>query len=418
MFENHIPDKISSLLKFILFFFVTTLLFQIAVNEFNLSSPFLRYTFEDTFADWFKVMDALKIVNTWKGVNPYGIIGINHMPPVAIAEYVLMALAIKYLHITKAIAYVVVIIIPLFLIIYKKKHFVNKSGFWYLILASYPVICMLRTGNISTMVFFCLVLFVINVKNIPVSMLVLSLAISIKITPILFFIYFIIHHRNNWKTILKGGAFLILYLFVFNLLSIWLISTFVSPDIYTASKFFTSVQHYENLYIYQWLGLAQGSSFYMAFRFIVSQAVKVTNLSLLKTILLIKPLLVNLTVILLITIIYVLKFSFKKFFETITDEEVVLKLVCYCFVLFTPVLADYYLCVMLLPLMFIPYSHFTKTEKVIFLLLLIDKNYIGKNTFSFQVLINPLLLLTLFLITTEIISIPNRVRSSLNTARA
>lgn len=396
-------ESISSFFKLICIFFIISQLFHFIGSFVHFSYPLFYWDSSDNFADWFKVMDALKIAKTWNGDNPYDTIGINHMPPVAIAIYVLMALAIKHLHLTMVGSYILIFIIPLFIILNNKKYFANQSNYLYLFLTAYPILCILKTGNIAVLVLLFLVLFIIHIKNIPLSMLFLAIATSIKITPIIFFIYFIVYYRHHIKSIIKGLFYLCTTLLIINYLSVILISNTIASHIYTIGSFFPGVQNYERLYINEGMGLAGGSSFYMAFQFLLNALNKNHNSNFFNQILSIKPLIINFVVVLFLAILYFLKFSWADFKKTIANKFIVLKLTCIIFILFTPITADYYLCMLLIPLFFVPFKLFTYPEKVLYLLLLISKNYfVTHHGISFQVFINPVLLLSLLLITTRI----------------
>ncbi len=398
-------SNISSFLKTTFFFVLIACLFNTIATSFGLTFPYTTFLFvpEDVFADFFKVMDALHIDDSWKGENAYGTVGINHIPPFAMAIYATMALFLKYISVYKLVSYLIVFIIPLFVILKKSNLFTNQSNYWFLILFSYPVLQILSRGNLAGLVFVFLTLSILNIKNILVSMFFLALAVSLKITPIIFIAYFVIYYHNNIKRIVYGSVAFILLLLLVNYISIEILSFSVSKAIYDPFKFFSSIRKYEDVMVYNFGGLSYGSSFYMAFRSIFFKFYLLSHLQIIKTLLSIKPLIINLFVVLFFLAIYFLKHNYASFKALLLDKHVVLKVCSIIFILFTPVTADYYLAILFLPLFFVPFSLFGNQERVLYLLLLIPKNYFFFHGFvSIQVYLNPLLLLLMLIYVTDI----------------
>jgi hypothetical protein len=395
-------NTISSFLRTMFFLVLIASFFNTIATSLGLGYPYNTFLFlpDDVFADFFKVMDALKIVKTWPGVNPYQQIGINHMPPFAISIYVCMAYSIKFLGFTKATAYSLIFVLPLLILLLQSSFFSNKSRYWFLILFSYPVLIVLTRGNVAILVFVSLAFFILRIENIVLSMLFLAVAASLKITPVIFIIYFLVYNLNNWKKLLGGLAFFVLFIAVINYVAVQLVSATVSPTVYNPLYFFSAIGKYENIYIEEFQGLGYGSSFYMAFRFVVHLLDEYTRFGFFKFLLNTKPLIINFAVLVMLMGLYLYRFSIEKLKAFILNRDHILKVVSIIFVLFTPVTADYYLTILILPLLFIRFEHFKLPERIFYLLVLIPKNYFFYHLISLQVFINPLLLLAMLLVTT------------------
>lgn len=397
-------NNISFFLKTIFYFVLIASFFNTIATSVGFTYPYNTFLFtaEDIFADFFKVIDALKITDTWSGENFYDQIGINFLPPFAMSIYTIVALMIKHLYLNKITVYLLVFIVPLILLLKSSALFINKSKYWFLILFSYPVLQILTRGNLAGLVFVFLAFYILNIKNIYVSMFFLALAVSIKITPVIFIAYFFVSHITDVKKIIKGALFFLIFLFVINLLSIMLLNNTVSKAIYDPSAFFSSLRVYEKIMVYGLGGLIFGSSFYMAFRLFIDIIARITHFDFFYIILAVPALIINSLVFLSLIIIYLKKFSWDSFKNMLMDDYTILKLICIVYVLFTPVTADYYLAVLFLPLFFIPFQYFKPAEKLLYLLVLSPKNYFFVRGISLQVLINPLLLIALLLIVTEV----------------
>lgn len=397
-------NNISSFLKTILLFVLIACFFNTIATSLGFTFPYNTFLFkpEDIFADFFKVMDALKIADTWSGPNYYDEIGVNFLPPFAVSLYTAVALMIKHFYLNKLTAFVLVFIIPFALLIKNSSVFTNKSKYWFLILFSYPILQILTRGNLAGLVFVFLTFYLLNIKNIYISMLFLAFAVSIKITPVIFITYFVVYHLKDVKKVIAGIVLFLIFLFMVNLLSVVFMNITVPKTVYDSYAFFSSLKVYEKIMVYGFGGLIYGSSFYMAFRLFIHTITKVTHFDLLYIILSVPALIINSLVVLSLLVIYLKKFSIISFKSMLADKYTILKLVCIVYVLFTPVTGDYYLAVLLLPLFFIPFQYFKPAELLIYLLVLSPKNYFFVRGISLQVLINPLLLIGMLLVVTEI----------------
>src|SRR5437763_15503063 len=107
-------NNISSFLKTTFLFVLIACFFNTIATSLGFSFPYNTFLFkpEDIFADFFKVMDALKITDTWSGPNFYDEIGINFLPPFAISIYTAVALMINHYYLNKLKAFALLFIIP------------------------------------------------------------------------------------------------------------------------------------------------------------------------------------------------------------------------------------------------------------------------------------------------------------------
>ncbi len=399
-------SDISSFLKALFIAVLFASFISTMANAIGFTMPYDNFLYPGiaAFNDFFEVMNFVGITHTWDLPSIYAEKGINFLPPFCISIYAACALVIKYLKITKYIIFLIVFFVPLAIVLKKSDLFVNKSKYWFLILFSYPVLFVITRGNIAILVFLFLVLSVLYADKIALSMLFLAMAVSIKVTPIIFIIYFVAHYINNIKKLFASLLLFFAFLFLLNYLSIIFIAKAVPAAAYNPYNFFKSIAIYDSWMLYKFGGFAYCSSFYLPFRFLAYKAYGYLHISLFQFILNVKPLLINLTVVIILLLIYLYKHSLKLLFEMIFDKDKMLKMASIIFILFTPITNDYYLTVLFLPLFFIPFNQFTLQEKIILLLILIPKNFIYFNraAISPQVFINPALLMAWLLIVTGI----------------
>lgn len=399
-------SDISSFLKALFISVLCASFISTMANAIGFTMPYDNFLYPGiaAFNDFFEVMHYVRIADTWSLPSIYAEKGINFLPPFCITIYAVCALIIKYLHISKYIIFLIVFFVPLIIILKKSDLFANKSKYWFLILFSYPILFVVTRGNIAILVFLFLVLSISYADKIALSMLFLALAVSIKVTPVIFIIYFVAYHIKNTKKLFTSLALFAAFLFLVNFLSIVFLTKTLPVTVYNPYKFFESIKIYDSWMLYKFGGFAYCSSFYLPFRFIVYKAYNYSHLSLFKFIQDVPPLLINLMVVIILLLIYLHKHSLKSLFEMIYDKNKMLKTASIIFILFTPITNDYYLTVLFLPLFFIPFNQFTLQEKIILLLILIPKNYIYFNraAISPQVFINPALLMAWLLIVTDI----------------
>ncbi len=398
--------EISSFLKALFFSVLFASFISTMANAIGFTRPYDNFLYPGiaAFNDFFEVMTYVRIIKVWDLWSIYETKGINFLPPFCISIYAACALIIKYFKISKYIVFLIVFFVPLLIVLKKSDLFANKSRYWFLILFSYPILFVVTRGNFAILVFLFLVLSILYADKSALSMLFLAMAVSIKVTPVIFMIYFVAHYINNGKKLFTSLLLFVVFLFLLNYLSIIFITKTVPANAYNPYNFFKSIAVYDSWMVYKFGGLAYCSSFYLPFRFIVYKAYSYSHISFFEFLLNVKPLIINLIVVIILLLIYLYKYSLKSLFEILRDKNKMLKIASIVFILFTPITADYYLTVLFLPLFFIPFNQLTLQEKIIFFLILIPKNflYFNRAAVSIQVFINPALLLALLLIVTGI----------------
>ena len=399
-------SNISSFLKALFIAVLFASFISTMANAIGFTMPYDNFLYPGiaAFNDFFEVMNYVGITHTWDLPSIYAEKGINFLPPFCISIYAACALTIKFLHVNKYIVFLIVFFVPLWIVLKNSNLFANKSRYWFLILFSYPILFVVTRGNIAILVFLFLVLSILYADKIALSMLFLAIAVSIKVTPVIFIIYFVARYINNKKKIVASLLLFVVFLFLLNYLSVIFIAKAVPAAAYNSYNFFHSIAIYDSWMLYKFGGLGYCSSFYLPFRFIAYKAYSHTNLSFFQIILTAKPLLINFIVVMILLLIYLYRHSLKSLFEIVFDKNKMLKIASIVFILFTPITNDYYLTVLFLPLFFIPFDQFTLQEKIILLLILIPKNFIYFNraAISPQVFINPALLMAWLLIVLNI----------------
>jgi hypothetical protein len=387
-----IPNSINSFLK--TFFILNSIIFTIIVllNVF-FDIKIVAYTdYTDIFGDFLKAADSLHITKLWDGENYYDFLlekkGIHHVvPPFTIFIWAISSYAIKYF-LNKYLFYFIFFVLPLcILFIYKSLKFKN----FYILLFSYPILIAIQRGNVAILVFIFLFssFYFFKKEKIITSIFFLILATSLKVTPLLFIL--LLFDYKNIKKSIKIFLIFILTLLTFNILIIFLNKLLVNRNIYDSMNFFKYLKVYNSYAIEKLGGLRYGSSLYMP----ILTSFKVFSNNLFRYFTLLNPYLFNL---LIFTIFFFIKNKINSIKYYLNDENIKLELITICFLLFMPVTADYYLILLFLPLIFIPFSYFSNIKILAYLLLLIPKEIINTNIFIGKDLpvgafINPILLL-------------------------
>ena len=371
-----------------LFLFSSSCFLNILLNAFFNFKLSIFYP-NDQFADLLKVADALNIVDCWKGLSIYHTIGINFLPPFSIFLYSLFSLSYKYLSLNLAPNqfYLVLIFISLlfFVLFFINTLKIRQYNLFFLI--SYPFLFSLERGNFSFLVFFLLLFSIYYRKNSTLSIFLLSLAISIKLTPIIFFIVLI--HKNSINQIFKKTTKLFLFLFLINLVSIYSISYLLDQYAYNFLNFFSEQKFYENLMIRNLGGLNYSNSIYMP----IYALTKIRNYQLLDSLFSISPYIISIILFILCTIL--LKHIFKNdIFKLINSYNFKLEFISLSFILFTPVSADYYLLILLIPIILNNFNYINSKRKILYLILFTPKIFLIKGV-TISTIINPIIILIL-----------------------
>jgi hypothetical protein len=335
------------------------------------------YLREDRFADYFKAIDSLQIVNTWEGFNFYEFNltknNIHHVvPPLTIFFWAVSGYIIK-LNISKYTLFVLFYICP-FVFLYLLRHkFKNKSKYLYLLIFSYPILISIQRGNVATLVFFFLFLSLLyRDKKLLGSILLLVISISFKITPVIFLINF---YRRKISLFLKLILIVALSLVGLNFCVIFFNTLIVNTQIYNSLDFFHYLKAYNESAIENLGGLRFGSSLYMP----IITIAKVLNESFFQQLISINSYGFNLFIICFIVLFSFLKNGSSGLIKLFLNNNSRLELSCISFILFMPVTADYYLLVLFIPILLIPFNVLSTLQKFCYLCLLIPKEVINTN---------------------------------------
>lgn len=430
-------------------------------------NSFLFYE-ADRFADFFKVIDALHVVKTWDSVNDYDSMGLPYY------KYLFPASATIYLFFAKAIELVgnkYIVYALMFLIVLGYTSFVSKKlgNSWIVVLLfllSYPVIFSIDRGNLAIIVFM-FILISLTTENTILATCALSIAVAIKFTPIIFIIPILFGTgKISVMRVVKILALILFWTIAIDLLSVAINGRFLLPSTYNPLIFLETINVYSGTAIKELAGLTFNSALYtpLAYLFIkigglssFIEVVKPIFLPLLffgivgVTILIWqlnlnnqikKSILIQLAFDLLfialfnnspfvlllllstsiVSLIYSVmehrEFKIEDIKPTIDhyfNREKLIYIVCTTFVVFMPVTGDYYLLVMMIPLLLFPKSTYSFYYFLIYGLLLGAKNIIWVDQvhgspIAIQTFINPVLLI--FMLLAEFDLLPFMKRSS------
>ena len=390
--------QITSFEDFINKVFVANLLlmsFDLLLFIFLDESINLYFFNNDRFADFFKAADSLHIVKMWNGFNFYDFNliynNLHHVvPPSTILLWALSSYIIK-IGISKYIIYFLFFILPFIILYLIRDKFSNNSNNLYLLFFTYPILFSIQRGNVATLVFFFLILSIIYInKNKFVSIFSFIISISFKLTPFIF----VIQYFNKRKVdFIKIFILIILSLSLFNYLIIIINTRIVDLKIYNSLHFFYYLKTYNESAIENLAGLRYGSSFYMPLVTII----KFFNKSLFTHFIKYNPYIFNIIIFLFLLLLSLIKNNYLFLINLFKNDYTKLELTCITFILFMPVTADYYLLLLFIPLLLIPFNHFTLNKKICYFLLLIPKELINTKIFIDKDLpiggfINPILL--------------------------
>jgi hypothetical protein len=385
-------NKINSLKYFFIFYhkiFYMICLTFIFINAIS-GNSFIILNENDIFADFFKVMDSLKIINCWDGYNPYlnNDLGLNFLPPFSIFLYSFFATLIKLTSIRyKYFYFIFLISIFLSLFTLLKNRLSGKD--FLLLLFTYPILINIQRGNFAILVFLFLLAAFIHKENKYKSMFFLSLSICIKITPFIFILPLLI--GDTFNNILKKILLIIIFIIFINYISIVYINYLSLNDIYNYKLFFTSQFKYSKLMIENNGGLNFGNSFYMPFKFILSKYF--SNSVSLNKLLNFSPYSISF----FLSFPFLLIFIYQSIIKKSINNLVLLEFISICFLLFTPVSADYYLIILFLPLLLNDIKYFSSFKKLLYIIILLPK-VLTFNNITVSSFINPFLLFLLLFI--------------------
>ena len=384
-------NKVNSLKKFLTFYhiFFYVICFTFILITSITGKYFIVIFAHDIFADFFKVMGGLRIIDCWNGENPYLDInlGINFLPPFSIFLYSFFATFIKYSSIKYIYFYFIFLVIIFYSFFVLQKNRISGKVF-LLMVFTYPFLINIQRGNFAILVFLFLFSSYLHKRNIFKSIFFLALAICIKITPIVFIIPLLIGESK--VNIIRKLILLIIFIFLINCVSIIIVDYLLLNDIYNYKLFFISQAKYTKLMIENNGGLNYGNSIYMPVKFIIQKyfSNSIFNFKFSQF----SPYVISIFLSLPFLIIYIYQSAIQKSIK----NSVLLEFIAICFILFTPVSADYYLVILFLPLLLNDFSYFSLSKKLLYIIILLPKVLILKNI-TVSSFINPLLLVVLLL---------------------
>lgn len=249
---------------------------------------------------------------------------------------------------------------------------------------SYPILFMFVRGHlISSFSTLAIIFYVIYLRDGRINLAVtyLALACSFKPNCIIFIALLLTVINNNiFKFfIINSIKFSLIFSLTF-IISLY-IDGLLHP-LYTFDNFITALNMYSSLYMVGNSGLNYGSSFLGAVKMIFGYS----------------P---DTELIILFGLFIIFIFSVYRYLTSRININSFLFIICAIYCLYTPVFADYYLIIFILPIMFLglttDFSINSKLERfVIFtccVLVLSPKNYFFIESTSYQVILNPLILL-------------------------
>ena len=251
---------------------------------------------------------------------------------------------------------------------------------------SYPILFMFVRGHLlSAITNLLLLIFILSIynKKIGISILALALVCNIRPNAGVFSLLFLINFDyTNWKILLLNFVkFILLGLLIF------FVSLAIAHDMYppyTFANFLTSVRSYHDTYMVGDAGLAFGSSLMGGIKLLMGYNKNVEFL------------------VLGGALIFIF-LSVLQYVKNKIDPPAYIFLICSIYCLATSVFADYYLGIFIAPIISLYLYkksdiNFMPNDILIFVtcvILLAPKNYIfNQNGISYQVLINPLILLS------------------------
>jgi len=378
----------QKLLKLIVFLLSIQILFNFIFFLLGFNHPYNIFLFNpnDRFADILKTSDSFGISDTWPGDNSWYRPILNALPPFQLLLEISFGYIVKFTNLNELIILFFInsiILYVLYSLIHSKLETSFKRSFFFICILNYGFITFLDRGNSSILTFIFLLLFLFELDNPKSSMLGLAISISLKITPIYFFIIILFYKKDQ----IKGYIYyLLLYLILINVTSYFFVSNFYKikfNEIYNLNTFLNGGKAYLNAYLNEGGGIAYGSSLITFFSFLLLGIKKILNLK--------DKIYLPLSQIsfILLTLSYYFIYLYKNYF--FKNKFLLILFVFVTYLLFSPVTGDYYLSYLTLPLLFYN-ENINKKYLLPIALLLSPKNYLFYYIFSIQIIINPLLM--------------------------
>ncbi len=343
----------------------------------------------DRFGDLFQALDGFNIVDTWGG-EQFEFVYYKNLLPLSASLYFITGKFIQLAgnkYVVLSLYYLTILGSTFFI----AKKFSNSFIVIILSLLSYPMIFALDRGNIA-MVVFLLILIAVSTGSIFLSTLAVALATSIKLTPIIFLVPVLLSQKFSWRWGVQVLSLFIGWFIIITLVCVQVNGRVLTPSSFDPFFLFTQpLSSYAQNHVSKMAGLGYGSSLYMPMTYLTgklrvlpwctAQEVPIFVLAIIGSLLLIKQ-------------------NFIRTLEYLLVKKNVVFISCISFVLFMPVTGDYYLLIMLIPLLTYPQSSYSTGYVIIYGLLLGAKNfpyvdYMEHIPITMQVFINPVLLLLL-----------------------
>jgi hypothetical protein len=387
------------LFRSIFLLLICQLLFNLFCTLIGVGHPYNIFLFEpnDRFADILKTSDSFGVADTWVGDNSWYRPLLNALPPFQLLIEISFGFLVKILNVNAIFLLFTVYLFIIYAIFLSIKNFVDisdKIALFLICVINYGFIFFLDRGNSSIFTVLLLILFLANIDKPKQSMLFLALCISIKITPLFFFIIIYLYQKENIKAYIY---YLLLYLIFINTFSFILVNNFYRiylHETYNLNTFLVGGKMYLKTYLYNGEGISYGSSLITLISLSLLIIKKLFSLN--ENIYL--PLSQISLILLILSYCYIL-LNIKYFTK---NKFTLILFVFTTYLLFSPVTGDYYISYFALPLLF--YNNKDNAKYFIpLVLLLAPKNYLFYHTYSIQIILNPILMLwILFIINKEL----------------
>ena len=378
--------------------------------------PYSTFVFNpsDLFADYFKSIFSFpqakdiqiygssrlsRLLFTYLHSNPYqGVVGLakgslTHLHGLPLG-YLYTFINIKLMNYIDPVIVFSFMLVMLFIATYLfisdiVLSVIDRRFFMLSILIAYPTLLVITRGHIvaalTTLALIAYVVLYVTNKGRYLALFLFAVVINIRPNAIIFVFLLLI---DGFKLKIKELLFLISISIILCLSSYYIVNL-IYPD-YNVVNALKGLKIYHDLYVVGNSGLGYGSSLYGPMKLIFG-ATSLTEF----TAMLIAGILLFLSII-------------QKLMNKISNSAFVF-IVSACYVLGSSVIADYYLSIFIVPLLiyYLEYNKKSATDLLVVdrieficiffgsIFMLIPKNYIFYHGISFQVLLNPIVLLIL-----------------------
>lgn len=346
----------------------------------------------ERFGDLFRGVDGFGIVDVWPGFES-NFKYYDHLLPFTATSYYITGKLVQLFgdkYIVLSLFYLVCILATFFVSIKNS----NRPSVVFFAICSYPMIFAMDRGNIAIVVFLFL-LIAFTTRHIALSTLCIALATSIKLTPVVFVLLLLLDQPLSVKWVIKVMGLLLVWLLIINFISIQFNGNYLSPKVFSLSLLFNGpINSYNISHVNTLQGLGFGSSIFMPLVYLCRKY-EIPEFF--------KSYQVAFFVVAVIGLCLLIKRELRSTFYWLLEKKNMLFVACLAFVLLMPVTADYYLLILLIPLLAFPKTSFSFGYFLCYALILGPKNiffllpssFQGNKDVSLQVFMNPALLLIL-----------------------